>query len=102
MCVPDAVNNLNVKAFSLMSRTNETRLVKWHEACKCKCRLNGSACNDKQHWNDDKWRCKCKELIDKGVCDRGFIWIYLLIKYKLLEWLYLRLEILTRFVLSLR
>ena len=25
-------------------------------------------------WDDDKCRCECKELIDKGVCDRGFIW----------------------------
>ena len=25
MCVPDVVKNLNVKVFSLMSRTNETR-----------------------------------------------------------------------------
>ena len=24
--------------------------------------------------NDDKCRCECKELIDKGVCDKGFIW----------------------------
>ena len=22
-----------------MSRTNETRHIKWHETCKCKCRL---------------------------------------------------------------
>ena len=58
----------------VMSRTNETRHVKSYESCKCKCRLNGSACNDKQRWNDDKSRCKCKELIDKGVCDKGFIW----------------------------
>ena len=24
--------------------------------------------------NDDKCRSECKELIDKGVCDKGFIW----------------------------
>ena len=40
MCVPDAVKNLNVKVFNLMSRTNETRFIKWHETCKCKCRLD--------------------------------------------------------------
>ena len=33
-----------------------------------------NVCNSKQHWNDDKCRCECKELIDKGVCDKGFIW----------------------------
>ena len=35
ICVPDIVKNLNVKVFNLMSRTNETRLIKWHETCKC-------------------------------------------------------------------
>ena len=68
------VKNLNLKVFNLMSITNETRHIKWHETCKCKCRFNSSVCNNKQHWTDDKCRCKCKELIDKGVCDKGFIW----------------------------
>ena len=57
-----------------MLRTNEKRHIKWHEACKCKCRLHASFCNKKQHWNDDKCWCECKKLIDKGVCNRGFIW----------------------------
>ena len=73
MCVPDVVRNLNVKVFNLMSRTNETRHIKWLESCKCKCRLDASVCNNKQRWNDDKWRCERKELIDKGVYDEGFI-----------------------------
>ena len=67
MCVPDVVKNVNVKVFNLMSRTNETRHIKWHETCKCKCRLDASVCNNKQRWNNDKCRCECKELIDKGM-----------------------------------
>ena len=74
MCVPDAVKNLNVKVFNLMSGSNETRHIKWHETCKCKCRLDASVCNNKQHWNDDKFGCECKELIYKLVCDKGYIW----------------------------
>ena len=74
LCVSDVVKTLNVKVFNLMSRTNETRHIKWQEALKSKCRLNGSVCNNKQRWNNDKCRCECKELIDKGVCDKGFIW----------------------------
>ena len=27
-----------------------------------------------QRWNDNKCRCECEELIDKDVCDKGFIW----------------------------
>ena len=74
MYVPDVVKNLNVKVFNLMSRTNETRHIKWHETHKCKCGLDSSVCNNKQRWNDNKCRCKRKELIDKGVCNKGFIW----------------------------
>ena len=43
-----------------MSRTNKTRHVSWHETCKCKCRLDASVCNNKQCWNNDKYRCECK------------------------------------------
>ena len=68
------VKNWNVKVFNLMSRTNVTRHVKWHETCKSKCRLDASVCNNKQRWNDEKLRGKCKELIDKGVYDRGYVW----------------------------
>ena len=74
MSVPNVVKNLNVKVFNPVSRTNETRHIKWHETCNCKCRLNASVCNNKQCWSDDKCRCEYKELIDKGVCDEGFIW----------------------------
>ena len=73
MCVPDVIKNINVKVFNLMSRTNETGHIKWHETCKCNCRLDASVCNNKQRWNNDKFRCECKELIDKAVCDKGFI-----------------------------
>ena len=56
-----------------MSRTNETKLIKLHETCKCICRLNKIICNNKQRWNKDQCRCECKELVDKGVCDKGYI-----------------------------
>ena len=48
LCVPDVVKNINLKVFNLMSRTNETRHVKWHETCKCKCRLDASVFNNKK------------------------------------------------------
>ena len=37
LCVPDVINNINVEVFNLMSGTNETRHIEWHETCKCKC-----------------------------------------------------------------
>ena len=74
VCVPDVVKDLNLKVFNLMSRTSETRHIKWHETCKCICRLDAIVCNNKQRRNNDKCRCECKELIDKGVCDKGYAW----------------------------
>ena len=74
LCVPDVFKNINVKVFNLMSRTNETMHIEWHETCKCKCTLDASVCNNKQRWNKNKCRCACKELIDKGICDKDFIW----------------------------
>ena len=48
ICVPDVVKNLNVKVFNLMSRTNETRHIEWHETCKCECKFGANVCNNKQ------------------------------------------------------
>ena len=72
ICAPDIVKSLNVKIFILMTLTNETRHIEWHERSKCVCRLDGIVRNDKQRWNEDKRRCECKELIDKRVCDKGY------------------------------
>ena len=60
ICVPDVIKDLNAKVFNLMSRTNETSHIKWHETCKYKCRLDASVCNNKQRWNNDKCQCECK------------------------------------------
>ena len=70
LCVPDVVKNINVEVFNLIPK----RHIEWHETCKCKCRLDASVSNNKQRWNEDKFRCEYKELIDKGICDKEFIW----------------------------
>ena len=74
LCIPDTIKIINVKVFNLMSRTNETRHIERHKTCKCKCRLNASVCNNKQRWNEGKCRGESKKLIDKRMCDKGFIW----------------------------
>ena len=39
ICVPDVIKNFNVRVFNLMSRTNETIFIEWHDKCKCECRF---------------------------------------------------------------
>ena len=36
-------------------------------------KFGANVCNNKQRWNKNRCRCECKELIDKRVCDKGFI-----------------------------
>ena len=73
LCIPGVGKNMDVKVFNLVSRTNVTRYIKWHETCQCKYRLDASVCNNKQRRNEDKCRCECKELVDKEICDKRFI-----------------------------
>ena len=73
MCLADVVKDINIKVLILMSRTNESRYIGWHETFRCKCRLNATVYNNKQRLNKDKYRCECKEITDKGICDKGFI-----------------------------
>ena len=79
--VPNVVKNLNVKVFNLMSRskTHEARYIEWHETCKYKCRLDGSVCDNKQRWNDDKCRYECKELINKAYVVRDLFGILVIV-----------------------
>ena len=64
VCIPDIIKSCTVKIFDLMSLKNKTKQIKWHESCKCVCRLDPIICNNKQKWNKDK--CKCKCLINKN------------------------------------
>ena len=76
LCIIDAVKNINVKVFNLMSRTKETRHIKWHENCKCKCRLHASVSNHKQRWNKD-------------ICDAGFIYNLVIVNASVINYVIL-------------
>ena len=73
--MPDIDKDIDIKVFNLLARINETRKIFWHETCKCVCQLTSAICNDRQEWNENKCRSKCKEdLVSKLVCDKGYIW----------------------------
>ena len=75
LCIPDLVKDMNTKVFNMLSKTNETRKIVWHETCKCICRLTSAICNDKQEWDKNTCKCECKEdLVSKLVCDKGYMW----------------------------
>ena len=63
LSVPNVVKNTNLKVFNLISWSNQTKRIKWHENYKCECRLDPMISNNKQKWNKEKCRCEC--LINK-------------------------------------
>ena len=69
LCVPNVIKRVNMQVYNFLMR------LLWHESCKCICKLNSSACNNKQIWNDDTCRCDCNEdFTDIISCDKGYTW----------------------------
>ena len=56
VCVFDAVKNVTLKVFDLMTLRTKTKQI-------IICRLDPIVCNNKQKWNKNKCRCEC--LINK-------------------------------------
>ena len=71
VCIPNFTKNITAKVFDLMSWKNKTKQIKWHESCKCECRLDPIIFNNKQKWNKDKCRCEC---LSNEKCDNKFVW----------------------------
>ena len=60
LCFPDVAKNINVKVFNLMSRTNETRHIEWHEICECEC---DKSCDIGEYLYYKNCKCRKKLLI---------------------------------------
>ena len=55
-----------------MPGVKETRFLVLHELCEYKGRLN--ECNSNQKWNHNKCWFECKELDDRGSCEKVCMW----------------------------
>ena len=70
-CVPNTTEDLNLRAFKMITGINESKTSTKHISCECKCRFDGRKCNSDQWWNNDKCRCECKK---RHVCEKDYIW----------------------------
>ena len=73
-----------------MPRRNETRHIKWHEICKCKCRLDASVCHNKQRWSKDKYKCERKELIAEAYVIQDLFGILIIVNVSVINHLMLK------------
>ena len=71
VCIPNKTEDLNLSVFSMIRGINESKTLKKHASCECKCRFDGRKCNSDQWWNNDKCRCDCKK---RHVGEKDYAW----------------------------
>ena len=50
---------------------NESKKLKKHISCECKCTFDERKYNSDQWWNNDKCRCGCNK---HDVCEKDYVW----------------------------
>ena len=50
--VPSKTENINVKAFNIITNRNEVKTLVKHISCDCKCKFNNTTCHSNQNWNN--------------------------------------------------
>ena len=61
ICVPNKIQDINLKVFNMSKGTNEPRRVIKHTSSKCIREFDSRKCNSKQNWNSDKCQLKLKK-----------------------------------------
>ena len=74
VCIPDIVKNVSIKVFDLVYNKNKTKLIKFHESCKCNCLINSNVCNNKLKWSNEKCRCECLKIEN---CENSYFWDFI-------------------------
>ena len=58
--VPKEKKDINVKAFNMITKKDETKTMTEHIWCDCNRKFNNTACNSKQKWNNKTCHFECK------------------------------------------
>ena len=61
----------NVKAFNIITNTNEAKAMVKHISCDCKYKFNSSTCNSNQKWNSETCQYECKNYCE---CKKDYSW----------------------------
>ena len=81
VCVPSKTKHVNVKAFNMTKRINETKTLVKHISCDCQCRSDSTTCNSNKKWNNKKCQCDCEKSYSwnrsTGICENRNYYLYL-------------------------
>ena len=59
-CLCNKAKDVNLKVFNMIRRINESKTLKRHLSCDCKCKFDGRRYNLNQKWNNDQSQHECK------------------------------------------
>ena len=45
VCVPNKTEDVNLNLFNMITEINESKTLKKHTSCECKCKCDGRMCN---------------------------------------------------------
>ena len=54
ICVPNKVEDVNLKIFNMVKGKNESKIIAKYISCKCRCKFPSRKCNSIQKWNKGK------------------------------------------------
>ena len=54
ICVPNKVEDVNLKVINVIKGTNKWSALLKQTSCECRCESDGRKCNSTRKWNDDK------------------------------------------------
>ena len=69
----------------MITGINESKTLTKHISCKYKCKFDGRKCTSNQNWNNDKYRCECKNQKKHCVCEKYYIEILLHVVAKMVN-----------------
>ena len=68
ICIPNKAKHVNLNAFNLITRTNESKIL-----IKVITK-NSKKCSSNQIWKNDRYRFECQNPKEHNACGKGYIW----------------------------
>ena len=71
VCILNKTKDLNLSVFNMITKINESEILRKYISCECRCKFDGTICKSNQRWNNNKCRCECKKI---HVCEKDYSW----------------------------
>ena len=85
ICFPNETEDINLSAFNMITRINESKTLTKYISCECKYQFNGKKYNSDQNSNKDKCRCECKHPKKHYACEKDYFGILVLVLVKMIN-----------------